>query len=210
MEEEHRSREVEVIYNALTAYAPIADLPIKLVRDTAKNIERSVNRVAIEACRDNNIPTYWENADFVAKYSSVGYNILVNIDVTSSVLSAKAPEVKNYFISKIYHMMALTDVLGGTIPAEVMAYVQSYCCDLKTIASLSALDLNPAINRPYIEELERRGQEKIDIKFSTMYLCDKCKKRKTKERELQTRSGDEGGTLFIECLHCGYVWKQNS
>jgi DNA-directed RNA polymerase subunit M/transcription elongation factor TFIIS len=57
-----------------------------------------------------------------------------------------------------------------------------------------------------VEELERRAKEEIKVKYSTMYQCRNCGQRKTHERELQTRSGDEGGTIFVECLNCGVVW----
>jgi transcription elongation factor S-II len=37
--------------------------------------------------------------------------------------------------------------------------------------------------------------------------CRKCKGRKLKITEMQTRSADEPMTRFIECIECGNKWK---
>lgn len=43
---------------------------------------------------------------------------------------------------------------------------------------------------------------------SGMYVCHKCKAKKTVHYQLQTRSADEPMTTFIECLDCGFKWKE--
>lgn len=40
-----------------------------------------------------------------------------------------------------------------------------------------------------------------------MHTCGKCKKKKTFSYQLQTRSGDEPMTSFIECVTCGNHWR---
>ena len=44
--------------------------------------------------------------------------------------------------------------------------------------------------------------------MSDMITCMRCKSKKVSYYELQTRSGDEASTLFMECLICGKKWKQ--
>ena len=41
---------------------------------------------------------------------------------------------------------------------------------------------------------------------SVIFECPACGARKSKFRQLQTRSGDEGSTLFLTCLACGHEW----
>jgi len=44
--------------------------------------------------------------------------------------------------------------------------------------------------------------------MSDMITCSRCKSKKVSYYELQTRSGDEASTLFMNCLICGKKWKQ--
>lgn len=41
---------------------------------------------------------------------------------------------------------------------------------------------------------------------SEIFECPACNAKKSKFRQLQTRSGDEGSTLFLTCLACGHEW----
>ena len=41
------------------------------------------------------------------------------------------------------------------------------------------------------------------------FKCGKCKQRKTKYFQLQTRSADEPMTTFVTCVVCGNRWKVN-
>lgn len=40
-----------------------------------------------------------------------------------------------------------------------------------------------------------------------MFKCGKCRKRKTKYYQMQTRSADEPMTTFVTCVNCGHKWK---
>ena len=43
--------------------------------------------------------------------------------------------------------------------------------------------------------------------YSDIYQCVKCKKKKTSFIQVQTRSADEGMTVFVKCQHCGFKWR---
>jgi hypothetical protein len=43
---------------------------------------------------------------------------------------------------------------------------------------------------------------------STMFACPKCKERNCSYTELQTRSADEGTTIFLFCHTCSTQWTQ--
>jgi DNA-directed RNA polymerase subunit M/transcription elongation factor TFIIS len=42
-----------------------------------------------------------------------------------------------------------------------------------------------------------------------LFECPRCKSKKTKSTEVQTRSADEPPTYFILCLNCGYRWRRD-
>ena len=44
--------------------------------------------------------------------------------------------------------------------------------------------------------------------MTDQFKCGRCKSRKCIYYELQTRSADEGMTIFITCLNCGNRWRQ--
>lgn len=41
------------------------------------------------------------------------------------------------------------------------------------------------------------------------HACIKCKGWRVAVGEKQTRSGDEGFTVFYKCVDCQHTWKQN-
>jgi DNA-directed RNA polymerase subunit M/transcription elongation factor TFIIS len=62
-----------------------------------------------------------------------------------------------------------------------------------------------------IEKNQLRFKAAYEIKLvamSDMITCMRCKSKKVSYYELQTRSGDEASTLFMNCLICGKKWKQ--
>ena len=49
----------------------------------------------------------------------------------------------------------------------------------------------------------------IDFGQATnQFRCMKCKGNKTTYYTMQTRSADEGETIFITCLNCGKRWRK--
>ena len=44
--------------------------------------------------------------------------------------------------------------------------------------------------------------------MTDQFKCARCKQRKCTYYELQTRSADEGMTIFITCIICGHRWRQ--
>lgn len=69
--------------------------------------------------------------------------------------------------------------------------------------------LNPTINKSYIDEIELKSNQKIEKTISRLYTCRKCKQNKTKYTRMQTRSSDEGYTMFINCIECGHKWMEH-
>lgn len=44
---------------------------------------------------------------------------------------------------------------------------------------------------------------------TTRYRCPKCRDNQCDFYEMQTRSADEGMTMFITCLTCGHRWRMS-
>lgn len=72
-------------------------------------------------------------------------------------------------------------------------------------------DIFPDRWKQIIEKNQLRLKAAYEVKnvaMSDMITCSRCKGKKVSYYELQTRSGDEASTLFMNCLICGKKWKQ--
>ena len=90
---------------------------------------------------------------------------------------------------------------------ELIDGIKSKKLDPSKIAELKPQELNPEKyekiqKKKDLEEYNKNNQASTDI-----FQCSKCKNRRCKVTEKQTRAGDEPATTFVECLECGNVWK---
>jgi DNA-directed RNA polymerase subunit M/transcription elongation factor TFIIS len=68
---------------------------------------------------------------------------------------------------------------------------------------------------PYFEAFQERYSKKIrDLQEEEVReggeKCTRCGSTKTRIIRMQTRSGDEGVTFFVQCTNCGFQRKVNS
>ena len=78
----------------------------------------------------------------------------------------------------------------------------------QTIAFLKPQDLHPERWELLIKKQNLREEKKKNMATTDLYQCWKCKNRKCRMVELQTRSSDEPMTKFITCLECYNVMKK--
>ncbi|KAJ3181075.1 RNA polymerase II elongation factor [Gaertneriomyces sp. JEL0708] len=120
---------------------------------------------------------------------------------------------------------------GPTVSGEYKSRIRSLCFNLKDRSnpglSQAILESTLAVERfakMTTEEMasaDRRREAEIARKESLneavsaadqsattdMFQCGKCKQRKCKYFQMQTRSADEPMTTFVTCLACGNKWK---
>ncbi len=70
-------------------------------------------------------------------------------------------------------------------------------------------DLNPTKWKIYKDD-EKLEEKILNIEKQTtdIFTCSRCHKNKCIYTTVQTRSADEGETIFIECINCNKKWKQ--
>ena len=73
---------------------------------------------------------------------------------------------------------------------------------------LDATRLNPPLVSQFVRDKARRDAHDHNqfVTASSLFECPACGARKSTYRQLQTRSGDEGSTIFLSCLECGHKW----
>lgn len=215
-EEEIRKTEIKSIDKCCKSYHLYNLLNKRIKYKLVKLIERSITNASIDKANKYNTGAYWENPQFIEIYSNIGYNIKINLDITSSININLSDDIKSYLISHVYYFIIKAYIgslfkkyktkLNSVLINKIIDYIP-HVNPLK-LGYFSSLELNPYINQIYIDELKSRIEQKVEIKYSTMYKCSQCGANKTHQREIQTRSGDEGGTLFITCLNCNHTWRQ--
>ncbi|RKP03674.1 hypothetical protein CXG81DRAFT_9181 [Caulochytrium protostelioides] len=80
------------------------------------------------------------------------------------------------------------------------------------LAKMSALDMASRERRRDMEKAKSEAMKDAQTAQSSqsetdMFKCGKCKQRKTKYYQMQTRSADEPMTTFVTCVNCGNRWK---
>jgi DNA-directed RNA polymerase subunit M/transcription elongation factor TFIIS len=75
------------------------------------------------------------------------------------------------------------------------------------VAFMSPSQMHPEKWQYWIKKKEYKEWRENSIAYSDVYQCGKCKERKCKVTQLQTRSADEGATIYISCMVCHHTFK---
>jgi DNA-directed RNA polymerase subunit M/transcription elongation factor TFIIS len=116
------------------------------------------------------------------------YSITIYLDKLNDI-------IKNLdYNSLINNHELVLNIINGTVNAFDVAY-------------LSPQELFPSNWKKLIDKMEFIDYKSKNIATSDRFECKKCKERKVKITQLQTRSSDEPMTTFITCTVCGFTIK---
>jgi len=156
---------------------------LKIPELEAKDLEIGVFNSSIDYANNYGIQLSWNCQLFMETYINISRSIYSNISKTSYV--------KN---ENLYDRM----IVKKEFLPHMLPYMQYH-------------NIFPERWKDIIEKNQRRFKAAYEIKLvamSDMITCMRCKSKKVSYYELQTRSGDEASTLFMNCLICGKKWKQ--
>jgi DNA-directed RNA polymerase subunit M/transcription elongation factor TFIIS len=156
---------------------------LKLPELYTKDLEIGVFNATIDYANNYGIQLSWKNQMLVETYVNISRSIYSNIKKDSYVGN-----------KDLYQRM----VKKKEFTPHMLPYMQYQ-------------NIFPERWKDIIEKNQRRFKAAYEIKLvamSDMITCMRCKSKKVSYYELQTRSGDEASTLFMNCLICGKKWKQ--
>ena len=148
----------------------------------ANSIEKSIYDYTKEISKKRNILPLWTNDVFKKIYINKSISLYTNIDKTSYI--------KN---------------------DSLMDKINKKQINIDNLAFMSFQQLFPNHWKEMLDEKYKREKLMYEDKPESMtdqFKCGRCKQRKCTYYELQTRSADEGMTLFITCIICGNRWRQ--
>jgi len=143
------------------------------------SIEKSCYEETIKKADELLIYQSWDNEKFSYLYYLYSNKVTKNLDSESEVQS-------DYLINLIL----------------------SESVDITKIASMSSEELCPEKSKNIKESLDKRNNQKINIKTSTLYKCKNCGKKEVTIKSVQIRALDEAASLSITCVFCQYNWVQ--
>lgn len=156
---------------------------IKIPELQAKDLEIGVFNATIDYANNYGIQLSWKSQILLDTYINISRSIYSNIKKDS------------YIGNKDLHKRMLKK---KEFHPHMLPYMQYH-------------NVFPERWKEIIEKNQRRFKAAYEIKLvamSDMITCSRCKSKKVSYYELQTRSGDEASTLFMNCLICGKKWKQ--
>lgn len=143
-----------------------------------KKIERSCYNYTFGKAQELNIPTKWDNTEFINIYTIVCAKIASNIDQTNSV--------RNTYLADA--------IINGSI-------------NIPNLPKMTSQELYPDKYRTVLQQLELSKNVSRTVRTTAMYTCRRCRKSECTYENLYNRSLDEGVNLIITCMSCGLEWK---
>lgn len=183
------------ILKCCTTFVPFRRLPKEIQNKGVHQIVELLQNKAF--CNVRNILD-------LDKFHNLAFMLKINLDVSSSIGSDIF--IKGFTNYLLFNYLLKKEVINK----QVLQSIEKCIITPENLLGKELQKFNEKMNKKYIDNVRQRTEEKIEHKTTRMYFCKKCQNRKTRAYELQLRCGDEGGTLFIECVVCGHKWKKGS
>lgn len=118
------------------------------------------------------------------------------------------------FKPKVRNLVMSLDKSRDTFSATFHQQLMEGYITPKQAVSMNAFQRNPEAWTVEQAKIDEHNQQAIkNEKFrarSKDYKCPSCRLKDAYFYQMQNRSGDEGMTLHLECVPCGYKWQINT
>ncbi len=169
----------ESIYNNLDKKIKFLTIFSKkaFIQSLAIKIEEACYKHTNEKCKSENIFIDWTNKEYTDIYNLICYKISSNIEINNDVNNVEL--IKSIVEEKV---------------------------DISTLPKKTSQELFMSKYDEIYKLIENSKNIETSVKYSIMYTCRKCKESKTTIISVQNRSLDEGNSIEITCINCGFKW----
>ena len=204
-----RDEEVKRIREVFSNYPRFGLLSEYYQGELCRLLEIGVNNCAFDKATMRKIPQVWNDSRYVELYSNIGFNLKINLDITSSI-NSRLPELYQSYLADLLINWTLVDWLKGRF-GLMGVLIGNYIPHVvpRECAYMEGDMMNPYPSKKYLDEIHLREQQKINTKFTEMYPCPRCGVRRATYFAFQGRGLDEDNTLHITCDACSFSWKKH-
>lgn len=123
----------------------------------------------------------------------------------------KDPSWENRWFRTLYKHRYLA--ISGSLKRGLVERILSKQVKCRDLITMAPEQLEPngicaqTIQKLKQRDLDRELMRRKDAEYEGIFMCKKCKSKKTTYYQLQTRSADEPMTTFVNCGECGNCWK---
>lgn len=185
-------------YNFINTYTK------RIPMDYINNLDMLLNRA--QAVLDINKYINHMNISNLIEQGIFEYSIIYNYknsyadNIASCIYNDKKLEL-------IQNLNPESSVKNTYLLPELFNKKNSKISDHRKLAFMEPCELFPEKWEHILKKNALRQYKKENLAATDMYKCSKCKERKCKVMQMQTRSADEPMTTFVTCLVCGHTFK---
>ena len=150
------------------------------------------------------IDKYTKNIDISKQIEAGIFEFTLIYSYINDMISYLIPAIYN---DKLQELILNLDKNSSVKNNILLSLVLSEEIVPNTLAFLSPEQLYPEVWEFCIKKRDLRKYKKENMAATDTYKCSKCKGRKCKVTQMQTRSADEPTTTFVTCLLCEYTFK---
>jgi DNA-directed RNA polymerase subunit M/transcription elongation factor TFIIS len=166
----------------------------------ARNCERSVYNWAVQETRGLGKSSSWEDRLFRWRYKQKVLGLLAELGRDERVF----PKIRVGPLGVTVELVVAPQLVGRLQAKEL---------ESKNLARYSPEVLWPdgphfkTLFKIKARELAREQAKAREADYEGLFVCRKCKSKKTTYYQMQTRSADEPMTTYVTCTGCGLKWK---
>ncbi|QKF93806.1 zinc finger TFIIS-type protein [Fadolivirus algeromassiliense] len=156
--------------------------------------------------------------DTISKFSALLKDIESGIKIEAGIFEFTLVycATNNYILQmisavyneKVYDLLQNLKSCGPIDNTFVLNAINNNTINPQLLAFMKPHELNPDRWADIIKKNVMREEKKKNMAVTDLYQCWKCKERKCRVMEMQTRSSDEPMTKFITCMNCFTVMKK--
>lgn len=173
----------------------------------------------------------WNCKEFTITYGTLFSNLKLHIDPLSTVGSKYLQGILLRYIVHKYktkhytnevnkvvanmllntpyqHERQVADDVLNHIKNKIVGYIIPYSSSDINICGISTLKPQEMCCNltELIGKIINHEEDKVEERYSELYVCPKCHARKSTHKKIQIRSLDEGESLKLTCKACEHTW----
>ncbi|KAF9363827.1 RNA polymerase II elongation factor [Mortierella sp. NVP85] len=167
------------------------------VKSTGNDVRDKCIEMLYQALGTN---SYAESERLLQKSTKIEELVFKKLSPEGTPSKAYRERIRSFFMNLRKNNPELREaVVSGEVPVEDF-------CEY-TPADMATAESKARDRAIQLENMFRaKGAEEQQAE-TDMFKCGKCKGRKTRYYQMQTRSADEPMTTFVTCINCGNRWK---